>query len=84
MPARGARETGGFTVPDRVFKEAARLARRLRRSRRRFLRESAADRAGRNDPGAVPPAVGRIFAELGSRSDAFVAAARRMLARARR
>ena len=70
------------SVPDDVFKEAERLARRTRKSRSRLFSDALREYVTRHAPEEVTDAMDRVCAELGGARDPFVSsAARRVLER---
>jgi predicted transcriptional regulator len=89
LDARVAKASGiGYTsgmktaisIPDPIFREAERLARRLKKSRSQLYAEAMADYLRRHDADAVTEALNRVYAESGERIDPFAdAAARRLL-----
>ena len=66
-----------ISLPDEVFQEADRLARRLKKSRSRLYREAVTEYVARHDPDAVTAAMDALVSELDTRPEAFVAAAAR-------
>ena len=69
-----------ISLPDEVFQEADRLARRLKKSRSRLYREAVTEYVARHDPDAVTAAMDALVSELDTRTEASVtAAARRVL-----
>ena len=71
-----------ISLPDRVFAEAQRLARRLGKSRSQLYSEALAEYLARHDPEAVTQALDDLFARGDARPDPFVSeAARRTLER---
>ena len=71
-----------ISVPDRVFAEAERLARRLKKSRSALYSEAVAAYLARHDPDAVTEAMNAVCGRVDSRPDAALAgAARRVLKR---
>ena len=70
------------SLPDRMFEEAERLARRLRKSRSQLYREAVAEYVARHDPDAITEAMDRVCGIVDTRPDAFAAeTARRILER---
>ena len=70
------------SIPDEVFAEAERLARHLKQSRSEVYSLALAEYVARHAPDRVTEAMDRVAAEVGTESDAFVAAAAaRMLKR---
>jgi metal-responsive CopG/Arc/MetJ family transcriptional regulator len=71
-----------ISIPDPVYAEADRLARRLRKSRSQLYSEAVAEYVARHDPEAVTEAMNQVCDELGTKADPAVsAAARRILER---
>lgn len=70
------------SVPDDVFEEAERLARRTKRSRSEVYSRALAEYVARHAPERVTEAMDRALAEIGEPVDPFVrAASRRVLQR---
>ncbi len=70
------------SLPDEVFDEAERLARRLKKSRSELYREAIAEYVARHDPEAVTEVLDRLAGELDTSAAPFTsAAARRSLER---
>ena len=71
-----------ISLPDAVFREAERLARRLKKSRSELYREAVVEYVARHEPEAITDAMNELAAKLDTRPDAFTsAAARRLLER---
>ncbi len=71
-----------ISLPDEIFEEAERVARRLGKSRSEIYRQALAEYIARHDPDAVTEAMDRVADLLDTRLDAFgTAAARRALER---
>lgn len=71
-----------ISLPDAIFREAERLAKRLKKSRSELYREAVAEYVARHEPEAVTDALNALAKRLDTRPDAFVAAAtRRVLER---
>ena len=71
------------SIPDNVFQEAERLARRMRKSRSEVYRLALSEYVARHAPDYVTEAWDRACDEAGQPEDEFVsAAARRLLERA--
>jgi metal-responsive CopG/Arc/MetJ family transcriptional regulator len=71
-----------ISLPDDLFAEADRLARRLLKSRSQLYREAVAEYVARHDPDEVTAAMDRVAERLDPREDGFArAAARRALER---
>jgi antitoxin MazE6 len=70
------------SVPDDIFRQADRLAKRTRRSRSRVFSEALREYVARHAPEDVTDAMDRVCEELGQKTDEFgAAAARRVLER---
>jgi metal-responsive CopG/Arc/MetJ family transcriptional regulator len=68
------------SIPDEVFAEAERLARRTATTRSRLFSNALREYLARHAPDHVTEAMDRVCAELGDERDTFVgAAARRVL-----
>lgn len=71
-----------ISLPDAVFREAERLAKRLKKSRSELYREALAEYVARHEPEAVTDALNAAAKRLDTQPDAFAsAAARRVLER---
>ena len=71
-----------ISVPDRVFREADRLAKRLKKSRSELYSEAVAEYLGRHAPDAITAALNDVCDAAGAEDDGFVAeASRRALGR---
>ncbi len=84
MPASGytAGMKTAISVPDRIFKEAERYARRVRKSRSALYSAALAEYLARHAPDAVTDALNQVCHELDPQIDKFSrAAGRRTLAR---
>lgn len=69
-----------ISIPDKVFAEAERLARRLKKSRSQIYAEAVTEYIARHDPEAVTEAMNRVCEEMGDYPDpAISGAARRTL-----
>jgi len=70
------------SVPDEVFEEAERLARRTKRSRSEVYSRALAEYVARHNPDRVTEAMDRALAEIGEPAEPFLrAASRRVLKR---
>jgi Arc/MetJ-type ribon-helix-helix transcriptional regulator len=70
------------SIPDQVFEQAERLAKRTRKSRSHVFSSALREYVARHSPDEVTEAMDRVCEQLGERVDPFVAAAgRRMLER---
>ena len=71
-----------ISVPDDVFEEAERLARRTKKSRSRLFSDAVKEYVARHASEDVTDAMNRVCGELGNRKDKFVSsAAKRILER---
>jgi predicted transcriptional regulator len=71
-----------ISLPDAVFRDAERLAKRLRKSRSELYREAVVEYVARHEPEAVTDALNQLAERLDTRPDEFTAAAaRRVLER---
>ena len=64
-----------ISLPDAVFRDAERLAKRLRKSRSELYREAVAEYVARHEPEAITEALNRLAKNLDTGSDEFTAAA---------
>jgi predicted transcriptional regulator len=70
------------SVPDDIFEEAERLARRMKRSRSEVYSRALAEYVARHAADRVTEAMDRTLAEIGEQADQFLrAASRRVLKR---
>jgi hypothetical protein len=70
------------SIPDSVYADADRLARRMGKSRSQLYSEALAEYVARHSPEEVTEAMNKVCAEVDSRPDpAWTAAARRVLER---
>lgn len=71
-----------ISIPDGVFENAERLARKLHKSRSQLYREALIECVARHSPASVTEALDRLADELGAEDASFRrAAARRVLGR---
>jgi metal-responsive CopG/Arc/MetJ family transcriptional regulator len=71
-----------ISIPDDVFDQAERLARRTRKSRSQLFSDAVREYVQRHSPDQVTDAMNRALDELGVGTDAFLAeASRRVLER---
>ena len=69
-----------ISIPDKVYAEAERLSRRLKKSRSRVYTEAVTEYIARHDPEAVTEAMNRVCDEIDTRPDRAISmAARRTL-----
>lgn len=64
-----------ISLPDAVFRDAERLAKRLRKSRSELYKEAVAEYVARHEPEAITEALNGLARNLDTRSDEFTAAA---------
>jgi metal-responsive CopG/Arc/MetJ family transcriptional regulator len=70
------------SVPDEIFEEAERLARRTKRSRSEVYSRALAEYVARHAPDRVTEAMDRALADIGEPAEPFLrAASRRVLKR---
>ena len=71
-----------ISIPDKLYTEADRLARRLKKSRSELYAEAVAEYVARHDPEAITEAMNRVCEEVDTRADpAFSAAVVKTLKR---
>jgi metal-responsive CopG/Arc/MetJ family transcriptional regulator len=71
-----------ISIPDEVFKQAERLARRTKKSRSRLFSEALQEYVTRHAPEPITEAMDRVCAEVAHAEDTFVSSAtRRVLKR---
>ena len=68
-----------ISLPDDVFQEAERLARRLKKSRSKLYQEAVAEYVARHDPEAITDAMNRVAAGVDTGLDEFSSAASRQV-----
>ncbi len=65
-----------ISLPDEVFEQAERLARKLNKSRSELYREALAEYVARHSPDAITESMDRALADLGAEAkDAFAPSA---------
>jgi metal-responsive CopG/Arc/MetJ family transcriptional regulator len=70
------------SIPNDIFEEAERLARRMKKSRSQLFSNALSEYVARHAPDPVTEAMDQACAEIGPEPDPFVAtASRRILAR---
>jgi len=80
MPGYTAGMKTAISIPDPIYREAEKLARRLKKSRSQLYAEAMTAFLRRHDADAVTEALNRVCEDSGPRVDPFVdAAARRLL-----
>ncbi|HKH45341.1 MAG TPA: hypothetical protein VKM72_11805 [Thermoanaerobaculia bacterium] len=67
------------SIPDRVFRDAERIAERLQKSRDQVFSEAVAEYVARHDPDAITEQINAVCAEVDTRPDPFVTAAARQV-----
>ena len=81
MPACISGYTPGMktavSIPDQVFEQAERLARRTRKSRSHVFSNALREYVARHSPDDVTEAMDRVCEHLGDQRDSFVARAAR-------
>jgi predicted transcriptional regulator len=71
-----------ISLPDAIFRDAERLAKRLKKSRSKLYTEAVVEYVARHEPEAITEAMNEVAAKLGTRPDEFAkAAARNVLGR---
>jgi len=71
-----------ISIPDDVFREAERYARRAKKSRSKLYREALAEYLARHAPDAITEAMNKVFEDVDQAPDPFVTrAGRRILER---
>ena len=71
-----------ISLPDAIFRDAERLARRLKKSRSELYQEAVAEYVARHEPEAITEAMNQLADAVDTRPDEFTsAAARRLLGR---
>lgn len=69
-----------ISIPDKVFADAERLSRRLKKSRSQIYTEAVTEYVARHDPEAVTEAMNHVCDKVDTRQDdAFAGAAKRTL-----
>lgn len=68
-----------ISIPDKVFQEAERLAKRLGKSRSQLYAEAVAEYTARHDPDEITESWNKMVDELGGEIDPFVAEASRRI-----
>ena len=70
------------SIPDDVFEDADRLAKRTKKSRSRLFTDALREYVARHSPDEITDAMNRVVDEVGDQADPFVSAAgRRILKR---
>jgi metal-responsive CopG/Arc/MetJ family transcriptional regulator len=68
-----------ISIPDDIFEDAERLARRLKQSRSEVYSRALAEYVARHAPDRVTEQMDRVVAELAEPTDGFASAAARRL-----
>lgn len=68
-----------ISIPDKVFRDAERLAGRLNKSRSQVYSEAVAEYVARHDPDALTEQINAVCEDVDTRPDPFVAAAARRI-----
>jgi len=68
-----------ISLPDAVFRDAERLAKRLKKSRSKLYMEAVAEYVARHEPEAITDALNRLAVRPEARLDEFTAAASRQV-----
>jgi len=64
-----------ISIPDKVYAEAERLARRLKKSRSQVYAEAVTEYLARHDPDAVTDAMNRVCQAIDTRPDLAISVA---------
>lgn len=67
------------SIPDDVFDEAERLARRMKKSRSQLFSNALAEYVARHTPDSVTEAMDQVCAEIGPEADAFLSTVSRRI-----
>ncbi len=71
-----------ISLPDKIFREADRLAKRLKKSRSQLYQEAVAEYLARHEPETITEVLDRLLEEVDTKPDDFTsAAARRVMGR---
>jgi metal-responsive CopG/Arc/MetJ family transcriptional regulator len=71
-----------ISIPDHVFAEAEKLAKKMKKSRSQLYSDAIAEYTARHSDDEITEAINRVIDSVGNENDEFVAeAARRTLAR---
>ena len=71
-----------ISIPDRIFRDAERLAERLKKSRSQMYSEAVAEYVARHEPDSITEQINAVCEEVDTRPDPFLQqAARRILER---
>ncbi len=71
-----------ISIPDKIYAEAERLSRQLKKSRSQLYTEAVSEFIGRHDPEAITEAMNRVCESIDTRPDSAISGtARRTLQR---
>lgn len=70
-----------ISIPDKIFRDAERLSRKLKKSRSQVYAEAVTEYIARHDPEAVTDAMNRVCEEMGDYLDPAIATAARLTLR---
>lgn len=68
-----------ISIPDKVFRDAERLAGRLKKSRSQMYSEAVAEYVSRHEPDSITEQINAVCDEVDTRPDPFLAAAARRI-----
>ena len=63
-----------ISIPDKIYREAERLSRHLKKSRSQVYTEAVTEYVARHDPQAVTEAMNRVCEAIDTRSDPAISA----------
>ena len=66
-----------ISIPDKIYRDAERLSRRLKKSRSQVYTEAVTEYVARHDPDAVTEAMNRVCEAMDTYSDPVLSAAAR-------
>jgi metal-responsive CopG/Arc/MetJ family transcriptional regulator len=66
-----------ISIPDKIFREAEQLSRRLKKSRSQLFTEAVTEYVARHDPEAVTDAMNRVCEAVDTRPDPAISVAAR-------
>ena len=70
-----------ISIPDKIFRDAERLCRKLKKSRSQVYAEAVTEYIARHDPEAVTDAMNRVCEEIGDYLDPAISTAARLTLR---
>lgn len=68
-----------ISIPDKIYSEAERLSRRLKKSRSQLYTEAVTEYLGRHDPEAITEAVNKVCEAVDTQPEPAVSAASRRI-----